>query len=286
LERRTFRTPDGVRLSVVTAGLDGASTPVLLVHGLASNARLWDGVAALLVSRGHPVAAVDQRGHGLSDKPTEGYDFVTLTADLAELISEIGWADRAPFVAGQSWGGNVVVELAARHPGASCGIGLVDGGTIELTSRFADWPTCQVALAPPQITGTPASEFERMIRAHHSDWPEAGIAGTLANVEVLDDGTIRSWLSRENHMTILRHMWEHHPSERYEAVGVPVLMVMADDPTNQRWMAGKRQEVERAAALLPSSQTHWITGDHDLHAQHPGLVADLIHEAALRKADA
>ena len=30
------------------------------MHGLASNARLWDGVAAELARRGHPVAVVGQ----------------------------------------------------------------------------------------------------------------------------------------------------------------------------------------------------------------------------------
>ena len=68
-------------------------------------------------------------------------------------------------------------------------------------------------MAPPPLIGTPAADFERMIRGHHPDWPESGIAGTLANVEVLADGTIRPWLSRANHMTILRHLWEHRPSD-------------------------------------------------------------------------
>ena len=108
------------------------------------------------------------------------------------MLADLGWRDdRRPWVAGQSWGANVVLELAARHPDATGGVVLVDGGTIELASRFADWPTCEAALAPPPLIGTPAAGFERMIRAHHPDWPESGIAGTLANVEVLPDGTIR-----------------------------------------------------------------------------------------------
>ncbi len=39
--------------------------PFLLVHGLASNARLWDGVAQHLAKRGHRVVAIDQHSvHG------------------------------------------------------------------------------------------------------------------------------------------------------------------------------------------------------------------------------
>jgi pimeloyl-ACP methyl ester carboxylesterase len=109
----------------------------VLVHGLASNARTWDGVAARLAALGHPVAAVDQRGHGRSDKPDTGYDFATVSADLAAVVAGLGW-DR-PLVAGQSWGGNVVLELAVRHPSVAGGIACVDGGTLEVARRFPSW---------------------------------------------------------------------------------------------------------------------------------------------------
>jgi pimeloyl-ACP methyl ester carboxylesterase len=278
-QARPIRIPvaAGIGLQVLTRGLDHPGTPVLLVHGLASNARLWDGVAERLAAAGHPVAAVDQRGHGQSDKPDSGYDFPTLTDDLLAVLNHLGW--QTPWMAGQSWGANVVLEVAARHPEATAGLVLVDGGTMELRSRFADWATCETALAPPPLTGTSAARFEHLIRANHPDWPESGIVGTLANVEVLGDGTIRPWLSRPDHMTILRHMWDHHLSDRYALVNVPVLMLPAEDQGNQRWMAGKRQEVARAGAALERSVTRWIPGDHDLHAQHPDLVAGLIHDA-------
>ena len=48
-------------------------------------------------------------------------------------------------------------------------------------------------------------------------------------------------------------------------------------------MAGKRDEVARAGAALDRSMTHWIAGDHDLHAQHPDLVAGLIDDAIRRR---
>jgi pimeloyl-ACP methyl ester carboxylesterase len=270
---------EGVMLSAIPWNLDGPLTPMLLVHGLASNARLWDGVASVLSELGHPVVAVDQRGHGLSSKPSSGYDFPTVTQDLARLISRLGWEDRVPMVAGQSWGGNVVLDLAAHHPSVVSGITLVDGGTIRLSARFADWPTCAATLAPPPLVGTPYSQIEGWIRSSHADWPEAGIEGTLANLEVLEDGTVRPWLSRENHMQILHHLWEHDPRVLYPKVQVPALVLVASDKSNTRWMAGKRDEVAVASAALAEAKVEWIEGDHDLHAQHPELVADLIHGA-------
>jgi pimeloyl-ACP methyl ester carboxylesterase len=270
---------EGVMLSAIPWNLGGPLTPVLLVHGLASNARLWDAVADDLAGRGHPVLAVDQRGHGLSSKPDAGYDFATVTRDLYRLLIRMGWTDRAPMVAGQSWGGNVVLDLAVRHPDAVGLLTLVDGGTIELSARFADWPTAEAALAPPPLVGTPAAQVESWLRGNHADWPESGIVATMANMEVLGDGTVRPWLSRENHLQILRHLWDHRPRSLYPEVTAPVLLIMAEDRANQRWMNGKRDEVAAAVKGLPQATVHWIEGDHDLHAQHPGTVARLIHEA-------
>ncbi len=277
----------GVRLAVRSAGAGPSHrTPVLLVHGLASNARTWDGVASILARRGHPVAAVDQRGHGRSDKPDGGYDFATLTADLLAVIEGLGWSDRPVVVAGQSWGGNVVVELAARHPGAVAALVLVDGGTIELAADFADWPTCEAALTPPPLAGTRLVDLEAVLRRRHPDWPESGIRGTLANFEVLSDGTVRPWLSLPHHLTILRCLWEHHPQERLEEMTVPVVIAAAGGGTGRppRAEAVERGAVAAACAALRSRAVpcteRWIDGDHDLHAQHPALVADLVAGAA------
>ena len=286
--RVSVTTDTGVAISCIERSLEGTAVPVLLVHGLASNARLWDGVSERLSSMGHPVVAVDQRGHGRSDKPGDGYDFATLTDDLLSVLRHYGWTagaddgtpSRVPVVAGQSWGANVVLELAARHPHAVTAIALVDGGTRDLTDGFADWPTAEAVLAPPPLAGMPASRFESLIRGAHPDWPDEGIRGTLENMEVMPDGSIRPWLSREDHMKILRHLWEHKPSTRFAEVTVPVVIIPAEDQSNQRWMQGKRDSVERAAKTIPNALVRWIPGDHDLHAQHPELVAELLDGAA------
>ena len=66
---RTVRIPvaDDVELAVdLWASPAGDGPPFLLVHGLASNARMWDGVAMALVARGLAAITVDLRGHGRS----------------------------------------------------------------------------------------------------------------------------------------------------------------------------------------------------------------------------
>src|SRR4051794_34327372 len=88
---RRLPATGGVSLHVREwAPAEPTATPFLLVHGLASCAALWDGVGEVLAGLGHPVAAVDQRGHGLSDKPDTGYDHVTVADDLAAVLAELG----------------------------------------------------------------------------------------------------------------------------------------------------------------------------------------------------
>ena len=284
IREQRIEVADGVELRVLVrdAGrpTTGEGAPWLLVHGLASNAHLWDGVAAALAALGHRSAAVDLRGHGPVGRahrlPEPGdLSLAAVADDLATVVQSLGWD--APVAVGQSWGGNVVVELAARHPHVVCGVVGIDGGTIELADYFADFEACASALSPPHLVGTPRSALEDYLRTAHPDWPSEGIAGQLANFETRADATIEPWLSRERHMTILRDLYEHRPSERWAALGdTPVMLVPAENDASP---FDKRAEVKTGVAALKRSRVHWMRGDHDLHAQFPEKIAALLHEA-------
>jgi len=249
----------------------------VLTHGLASNARLWDGVARRLAAAGHDVVTVDQRGHGQSSKPDDGYGVANCADDLALLIDALDLDQ--PAVAGQSWGGNVVLELGHRHPDAVDQIACVDGGFIDLRSKFPEWDDCAAALAPPRLAGTPVEKMRGWIEASATDWPEEGRAGTMANFELRSDGTIAPWLTFERHLKVLRGLWEHTPSAVYPDVEIPTLLIPADTG-DLAWSSSKRHAVDHALDTLQRGRAHWFSpAHHDVHAQQPEAVADLLHEA-------
>lgn len=263
----------GVALRTLSWGEPHPHRPsLLLVHGLASNAHLWDGVGGELASRGWHGVAVDLRGHGRSDQPDHGYDFDTVVGDLMAVIESHRLA--RPLVVGQSWGGNVVVEMAWSQSQHLCGAVAVDGGIIELGERFEHWDDCAQALRPPALAGTPLTRFEAAVRAAHPDWPEAGIQGVLASFDVCDDGTIHPRLSLERHLAILRALWEHRPSKRFADIDLPVMFVLADGG-DVAWATDKHRAAHEAQARLSRGRVTWFPdAHHDLHAQHPVAFVD------------
>jgi pimeloyl-ACP methyl ester carboxylesterase len=248
------------------------AAPFVLVHGLASNLRLWDGVAARLQAAGHPVVALDQRGHGRSDAPEGEYGLETAVADLGAALEAL--ALPRPILVGQSWGGNVVLELAWRRPAGVRGLVGVDGAFIELADRFPTWEACRAALAPPRLEGTPVAELEARLRAWLAGFPEGAAAAALANFRVRPDGTVEPRLARHRHLAILRSLWEHRPSRRWGGLGVPALLLLADTGDAES-TAGKRRA--EATARAAGVRVRWLApAHHDVHAEQPEAVAGVL----------
>lgn len=269
----------GLRLAVRQWGGPADGAPAfLLVHGLASNARLWDGVARRLAAAGHRAVAVDQRGHGLSDVPASGYDTDTCADDLARLAGVLRL--ERPVVAGQSWGGNVVLALAARHPAVAGAVACVDGGWIRPRDRFATFEECWAVLEPPRFDGRRYADLATAIRIARREWSDEAVAGMLANLVELPDGGVRARLDREHHRSIVRSLFDGDPELLYPRVSVPVTLLPAFDATTD---PDRAKVVERALALLPDAGVRWYPGaDHDVHAQQPGPVADDLLDLARR----
>jgi pimeloyl-ACP methyl ester carboxylesterase len=264
---------DGTRLMVRSRPGDPSLPVFVLVHGLASNARLWDEVAEGLAAADHASHAVDLRGHGESEKPDRGYDFATVSADVAAVVRDV--AERRAILVGQSWGANVVMETAARFPEMVKAVACIDGGYIRLSEAFADWDAAREALAPPPFGGLTSIELQARASEWFPGFPDAGVAAQLANFETLDDGSVRPRLTRERHMTIVRHLWDHDPDAVAASVDVPVWVMAA----KEGW-PGKDERVSRFVGALASSRVEWVDGHHDLHAEQPLRVVDFLLDLA------
>ena len=109
--KRLYLEGAGPRLCCVDFGGDGS--PILLVHGLGGRAAEWWNTASWLTTT-HRVFALDQRGHGRSDKALGDF---SRDAYVADVIRVVEWLAVAPAILlGQSMGGLNAFLAAARHP--------------------------------------------------------------------------------------------------------------------------------------------------------------------------
>jgi pimeloyl-ACP methyl ester carboxylesterase len=254
----------------------GVGPSVVLIHGLASNLHLWDGVAKRLEGDRHRVVACDLRGHGHSPKPAGPYDVETVAGDVIALIERLELG--ACLLAGQSYGATVALQVAAERPDLTAAVVCVDGGFSDLRRRWPEWETCRRDLSPPPLTGRPLKAIRFRMRAERPGWPEEGLEGQLACFEVREDGTVAPWLTRERHLEVLHGLWEVDAAALWARVKAPVMLVVAERPGSPRkslW----HDDVDRCHAVLVERtrvEVIWMEGDHDLHAQHPDQIASLL----------
>ena len=102
-----------LRFNVQTWGAP-SNPPLVMLHGLASTSHMFDLLAPLLADRFY-IVAPDQRGHGQSDKPDNGYDFETLVQDVEAIIVAMGLTTPVR-LAGHSWGAFTALYAAAARP--------------------------------------------------------------------------------------------------------------------------------------------------------------------------
>jgi pimeloyl-ACP methyl ester carboxylesterase len=90
--------------------------PIVLIHGLLMNRRMFERLGPALAERGNRVICVDLLGHGRSDQPDDLrlYSMPLFAAQIVALLDHLG-LERA-VVGGTSLGANVALELAVRHP--------------------------------------------------------------------------------------------------------------------------------------------------------------------------
>lgn len=91
----------------------GEGNPLVLIHGLGSDHRMWTPQMEVFAAR-HQAVAYDCRGHGASSPVPPGYALSDLAEDLARLLD--GLTIERAFLCGVSFGGIVAQQFAVCYP--------------------------------------------------------------------------------------------------------------------------------------------------------------------------
>jgi pimeloyl-ACP methyl ester carboxylesterase len=300
---------NGIRVHYLHWNLTGEGQPVILLHGLASNARIWELVAPYLAQADMPVLAPDLRGHGLTDKPEGDYSLEAFIQDIAACVDT--WNLERPLIVGHSWGAMLALGYAARFnfgPRAPAGGALIDGGVVQLNDApeslpVPTWEKVLERLTPPRLAGMPLADFLARLEGSFPNGllNEELIPIILANFEIREEGPqegggdsappgqssevverIYPRLKYEHHMQIVRAMWEFDVYEAIRRVRCPVLALpsIPPEPRNEReqeFLQMKQHALEKAKALTRQLQVHWLEDTiHDSPLQRPAELSKLI----------
>ena len=270
---------NGLEVRYLDWGGDGE--PLLALHGLASSAHWYDIVAPLLRHR-YRIIAPDQRGHGRTTNADSGYDWQTLSDDLAGLLDWVGW-DGAVSALGHSWGGHVVSNFAARYPGRARRIVMIDGGFLD-GRLFPEptWEAFSARLRPRDVSGNREQFLGRLREQMRGFWSEEVERIVQTMVYEDGDGMIQDILRPENQGQVIRAMWDDPCSVTLPRVRCPALLVPAGpmpERANSDFAVLRRRMVAAAAAALPDGRVRWIAETvHDIGYHKPGELAGVILE--------
>jgi len=119
-----FKTSDGCDIAyTLHAGAGNNAPRVALMHSLALDRSIWDGVVQSL-AKDAQVLVFDCRGHGRSEQRVMTYTPQLFARDLAELMDHVGWP--SAIVGGCSMGGMVAQAFAIHYPKRTTGLALID----------------------------------------------------------------------------------------------------------------------------------------------------------------
>jgi pimeloyl-ACP methyl ester carboxylesterase len=139
-----FITLNGLRVHYLDWGA-AAAPPLVLLHGLGTEAHMWDTVARALVLQDHcRVLVPDLRGHGQTDW-AEDYAVERWVEDLHAFVRALALPPLT--LVGISMGGGHAWRYAAAHPERVARLVLVDiapeqerAGMLRIGAAFCDTP--------------------------------------------------------------------------------------------------------------------------------------------------
>jgi long-chain acyl-CoA synthetase len=103
-----------VRLSAVDISPERPERTFVFIHGFGGQAMQWQYQLHKFALKNR-VIALDMRGHGLSDKPSIGYDMPRIQLDLETALDLLKVSTPIVLV-GHSFGGAIATDFAINHP--------------------------------------------------------------------------------------------------------------------------------------------------------------------------
>jgi len=228
----------------------GTGKPVVFVHGWTLSSAIWRGQLDWLAGQGLRAIAYDRRGHGQSAKPETGYDYETLSGDLATVLEQLDLKEVT--LVGHSMGSGEVVRYLARHGTTRVARVMLVGPTTPFALETADNPE-----------GVDKAIYDELVAALQADRPAYMTSGMPAFLGAHPDKATVDWAmaialqaTLDAEVQCLRALTETDFRPDLAAVTVPTRIVYgtADAPIipvharrTHQGIAGSRLEIYEGA---------------------------------------
>jgi pimeloyl-ACP methyl ester carboxylesterase len=274
---------DGVGLHYLEWIPDSAPNPppVLLLHGLSSNARYWERLARHLPLR--RLIALDQRGHGLTGQPPraprfpDGYAMEELLKDVDFVVDRLEL--ERPVVVGHSWGATVALELVGTRPRIAGGLVFIDG-PIQSASNLFSWEEAQEIMQPPLPRFTSFDEAVALSRRDFEGTWDQDLESFVKARIVPDGDALVLTLTAPVRLELLRGLYEAQPDVLWPNVRVPAAALLAKHGP-ARIATSREMGAARLAELAPKVEISWYDSPHDIPVFMPAEVARSVEHIGL-----
>ncbi len=244
----------------------------VFVHGLMGAGQNWRKVVAGL-EKTERCLVYDQRGHGRSFKPEEGYTPDDYSSDLKFLTDELGW-DKFVLV-GHSMGGRTAFHFASKFPEKVSHLIIEDIGpeeNLKAHEYFENLLGVVPEVFPSREDAKAFFQTEFRQKAYTKDKMEAVANFLYTNIIELMDGKATLRFQRKNIIDTVRWGRSHALWENIARLKMPTLWIRGEHSLEL-----SAENFEKIGAVNPGIERITIPGaGHWVHIDQPQLFYQAI----------
>ena len=262
---RYVKLSTGVSLRLVESG-PANGQPVVMLHGWGASAYMYRHALDLLPSRGLHAIAVDLRGYGLSDKPTDegAYSLDAYCADVDALLEALGLPSMC--LIGQSMGGGLALRYALRNPARVSRLVLVNPiGLVSIAylQTLRTLPRSVIATIGRRLVPRPAVELILRYVAYAD-----AAQPTERDVDEYWAPTQLSGFVNAARSALSEFDWRPLTAMEAQSLVVPTMVILGTKDRlirNAAWAAGR----------LRGSDVQAVEGGHCVLEENPAKVYEI-----------
>jgi pimeloyl-ACP methyl ester carboxylesterase len=250
-----------------------------------------------LAEAGHTVIAPDLRGFGLSDKPLEGFDVMTVAEDIRQVVQHLGLDEVS--LAGHDAGASVAYHWAASHPDEVRRLALMEAFPAGLEPPAGQAPTWKGKATwhlgflstpdlPEVLLANRESAFLTFLFRHA--WDPATFSESEIEAYVKPFAALGGTRAALAHVRAMSRSAELNRKVAERKLRMPVLAIGGEISFGARMADAARQfaenvtgaVAERCGHWIPEERPAWLSGQLIAFFADTGSQIEISHQAVAR----